>query len=130
MTAKPFEQFQTILNDLDAKKYQGAFRMAWNMDYPDMENYLRPIFSKEAITNGSNYSGYVNEDFEKLLVKGDQAATHEDAVKQYQQADDVLLKDLPYIPLYFYTLNTGFSDKIKSMKIAGHNILWDSVKLS
>ncbi|MEU0035984.1 MULTISPECIES: ABC transporter substrate-binding protein [unclassified Streptomyces] len=130
VTAKPFEQFQTILNDLDAKKYQGAFRMAWSMDYPDAEDYLRPVFSKEAIANGSNYSGYVNEDFEKLLVKGDQAPTHEEAVKNYQQADDVLLKDLPYIPVYFYTLNAGFSDKIKSMKVAGHQILWDTVKLS
>ncbi|WP_329413269.1 ABC transporter substrate-binding protein [Streptomyces sp. NBC_00704] len=130
VTAKPFEQFQTILNDLDAKKYSGAFRMAWSMDYPDAENYLRPVFSKDAIANGSNYSGYVNEDFEKLLVKADQAQTHEEAVKLYQQADDVLLKDLPYIPVYFYTMNAGFSDKIKSMKVAGHQILWDTVKLS
>lgn len=130
VTAKPFEQFQTILNDLDAKKYQGAFRMAWSMDYPDMEDYLRPVFSKEAIANGSNYSGYTNEDFEKLLVQGDQAPTHEDAIKKYQAADDVLLKDLPYIPVYFYTMNAGFSDKIKSMKVAGHQILWDTVKLS
>jgi oligopeptide transport system substrate-binding protein len=130
VTAKPFEQFQTILNDLDAKKYQGAFRMAWSMDYPDMEDYLRPVFSKEAIANGSNYSGYVNEDFEKLLTQGDKAATHEESVKIYQQADDVLLKDMPYIPVYFYTLNAGFSDKIKSMSIAGHQILWDTVKLS
>ncbi|MER7835542.1 ABC transporter substrate-binding protein [Streptomyces sp. NPDC096040] len=130
VTAKPFEQFQTILNDLDAKKYQGAFRMGWSMDYPDMEDYLRPIFSKDAITNGSNYAGYVNEDFEKLLVQGDQAATHEEAVKKYQAADDVLLKDMPYIPVYFYTMNAGFSDKIKSMKVAGHQILWDTVKLS
>ena len=130
VTAKPFEQFQSILNDLDAKKYQGAFRMGWSMDYPDMEDYLRPIFSKDAIANGSNYSGYVNEDFEKLLVEGDTAPTHEEAVKKYQAADDALLKDLPYIPVYFYTMNAGFSDKIKSMKVAGHQILWDTVKLS
>ena len=130
VTAKPFEQFQTILNDLDAKKYQGAFRMGWSMDYPDMEDYLRPIFSKDAITSGSNYAGYVNEDFEKLLVEGDKAPTHEDAIKKYQEADDVLLKDMPYIPVYFYTMNAGFSDKIKSMKVAGHQILWDTVKLS
>jgi oligopeptide transport system substrate-binding protein len=37
---------------------------------------------------------------------------------------------MPYIPVYFYTLNAGFSDKIKSMSIAGHQILWDTVKLS
>ncbi|MET8248187.1 ABC transporter substrate-binding protein [Streptomyces sp. NPDC005202] len=130
VTAKPFEQFQTILNDLDAKKYHGAFRMGWSMDYPDMEDYLRPVFSKDAITSGSNYAGYVNKDFEKLLVEGDKAPSHEAAIKKYQEADDVVLKDLPYIPVYFYTLNAGFSDKIKSMKVAGHQILWDTVKLS
>ncbi|MEX3103342.1 ABC transporter substrate-binding protein [Streptomyces sp. V2] len=130
VTAKPFEQFQTILNDLDAKKYQGAFRMGWNMDYPDMENYLRPIYSTDAIANGSNYAGYSNPAFDKLLVEGDQGATPADAIKKYQAADDILLDEMPYIPIYFYKLNGGFSDKIKSVKIAGHNVLWDSVKLS
>ncbi|MDH6628102.1 oligopeptide transport system substrate-binding protein [Streptomyces sp. LBL] len=130
VTAKPFEQFQGILNDLDAKKYSGAFRMGWNMDYPDMENYLRPIFSKDAITSGSNYAGYVNPDFEKLIVEGDHAPSHEAAIKKYQEADDVILDEMPYVPVYFYKTNGGFSDKIKSVKIAGHQILWDSVKLS
>ncbi|MFJ2812083.1 ABC transporter substrate-binding protein [Streptomyces sp. NPDC087294] len=130
VTAKPFEQFQTILNDLDAKKYKGAFRMGWNMDYPNMENYLRPIFSKDAIANGSNYAGYTNEQFEKLLAAGDQATDSAGAVKQYQAADDVVLKDMPYIPVYFYRLNGGFSSKIKSVEVAGHNVLWDTVKLS
>ncbi|MFG2626973.1 ABC transporter substrate-binding protein [Streptomyces sp. NPDC048473] len=130
VTAKPFEQFQTILNDLDAKKYSGAFRMGWNMDYPNMENYLRPIFSKDAIENGSNYAGYTNEKFEQLLKDGDQATTPESAIKKYQEADDVLLDEMPYIPVYFYKLNAGYSSKIKSMKIAGGDVLWDTVKLS
>lgn len=130
VTAKPFEQFQTILNDLDAKKYSGAFRMGWNMDYPDMENYLRPIFSKDAITSGSNYAGYVNEDFEKLIVEGDQAPSHDAAIKKYQEADDVILDEMPYIPVYFYKTNAAFSDKIKTLKVAGHQILWDQIKLS
>jgi len=130
VTTKPFEQFQTILNDLDAKKYQGAFRMAWNMDYPDAENYLRPIFSTDAIANGSNYAGYSNPAFDKLLVEGDQAPVPADAIKKYQAADDILLDEMPYIPVYFYKLNGGFSDKIKSVKVAGHNVLWDTVTLS
>lgn len=130
VTAKPFEQFQTILNDLDAKKYGGAFRMGWNMDYPNAENYLRPIFSKDAIEHGSNYAGYTNEKFEQLLKDGDQATTPDGAIKKYQDADDVLLDEMPYIPVYFYKLNAGFSSKIKSMKIAGGQVLWDTVKLS
>ncbi|MGW1254001.1 peptide ABC transporter substrate-binding protein [Streptomyces sp. NPDC002513] len=130
VTPKPFEQFQTILDALDQKKYQGAFRMGWQMDYPNMEDFLRPIFSKDAIQNGSNYAGYTNEQFEKLLSQGDQATTTAEAIKQYQAADDVLLKELPYIPVYFYRLNSGFSDKITSMRLIAHQIDWTSVKLS
>ncbi|WEO95560.1 ABC transporter substrate-binding protein [Streptomyces sp. FXJ1.172] len=130
VTAKPFEQFQSILNDLDAKKYQGAFRMGWQMDYPNMEDFLRPVFSKDAIQNGSNYAGYTNDQFEQLLSQGDQATSQADAIKKYQAADDVLLKDLPYIPVYFYRLNTGFSNKISSMNIIAHQIDWTSVKLA
>ncbi|MEU2153860.1 ABC transporter substrate-binding protein [Streptomyces sp. NPDC019396] len=113
VTVKPFEQFGAILDDLGAKKYKGAFRMAWSMDYPAAENYLRPIFSEDAITNGSNYSGYVNKDVEKFLDQADTATSEDAAVKAYQQADDVLLKELPYIPVYFYKLNAGTSKNIK-----------------
>ncbi|WP_405723738.1 ABC transporter substrate-binding protein [Streptomyces sp. NBC_01537] len=130
VTAKPFEQFATILNDLDAKKYSGVFRMGWNMDYPNMENYLAPIFSKDAIANGSNYAGYSNPEFEKDLKAGDQAPTSAEAIKQYQAADDIILDEMPYIPVYFYKLNAGYSSKIKSMKIAGGDVLWDTVKLA
>ncbi|MEU6221552.1 ABC transporter substrate-binding protein [Streptomyces sp. NPDC047022] len=130
VTPKPFEQFQTMLDDLDQKKYQGSFRMGWQMDYPNIEDFLRPIFSKDAIQNGSNYAGYTNEQFEQLLAKGDQATTDADAIKQYQAADDVVLKDLPYIPVYFYRLNSGFSTKISSIQVISHQIDWTSVKLS
>ncbi|GHE32794.1 peptide ABC transporter substrate-binding protein [Streptomyces capitiformicae] len=130
VTVKPYEQFQGILNDLGDKKLQAGFRMGWNMDYPHMENYLAPIFTKKAIENGSNYAGYVNEDFEKLVKKADEEPDAAKAQKLYQQADDILLQELPYIPVYFYKLNAGYSDKIKSLKIAGGEVLWDTVKLS
>ncbi|TKA08942.1 peptide ABC transporter substrate-binding protein [Actinacidiphila oryziradicis] len=130
VTAKPFQQFPTILNALQAKTYKGAFRMGWSMDYPNMEDYLRPIFSKDAIQNGSNYAGYTNNQFEKLLVQGDTAATPADAVKAYQKADDVVLNDMPYIPVYFYRLNGGFSNNITGMNVVGHQVLWDTVKVS
>ncbi|MEV3989326.1 ABC transporter substrate-binding protein [Streptomyces sp. NPDC049837] len=113
VTVKPFEQFQTILNDLGDKKYSGAFRLAWSMDYPHAENYLRPVFSEDAIEHGSNYSGYVNPQVEKLLDQGDTATTEDAAIKAYQQADDLILKDMPYIPVYFYKLNAGLSKNLK-----------------
>ena len=71
-----------------------------------MENYLRPIFSKEAITNGSNYCGLRQQGLREAARQGRPGRHARGRLKLYQQADDVLLKDLPYIPVYFYTLNT------------------------
>ncbi|MFJ4092191.1 ABC transporter substrate-binding protein [Kitasatospora sp. NPDC089913] len=121
VTFKPFEKFGKILDALGAKEYSGAFRMAWQMDYPSMENYLRPIFSKVAIENGSNYGGYVNEQFESLLDQADQAKSVEDGQKLYQQADDILIKDLPYIPVYTYMTSAAYTKGVKNVVVDAQN---------
>jgi oligopeptide transport system substrate-binding protein len=117
VTVKPFEKFANILDDLDAKKYKGMFRMGWAIDYPSAENYLTPIFSTGAIKTGSNYAGYTNKAFDDAVAAGDQAPTAEEGLKLYQQADDILIKDLPYIPVYFYRNNSGYSTKVKNVHI-------------
>ncbi|WP_053647452.1 ABC transporter substrate-binding protein [Streptomyces sp. XY431] len=121
VTFKPFEKFGKILDALGAKEYSGAFRMAWQMDYPSMENYLRPIFSKVAIENGSNYGGYVNEQFESLLDQADQAKSVEDGQKLYQQADDILIKELPYIPVYTYMTSAAYTKTVKNVVVDAQN---------
>ncbi|MEU4836146.1 ABC transporter substrate-binding protein [Streptosporangium sp. NPDC023615] len=129
VAVKPFEKFATILDELDKKTYGGLFRMGWAIDYPSAENYLTPIFSTVAIKTGSNYAGWSNKEFDELLVKGDTAATMEESLKFYQQADDVLIKELPYIPVYFYRTNAAFSQKVKGVKVNLLNqIEWDQVE--
>lgn len=117
VTAKPFTKFGDMLDDLQAKKYKGAFRMGWSMDYPAAENYLRPIFSKVAIENGSNYGGYVNEEFEKLMDQADTATDAAEGLKLYQKADDVLIKDLPYIPVFSYMSSSAYSKTVKNVEV-------------
>ncbi|GLW12914.1 putative peptide ABC transporter DppA [Microtetraspora sp. NBRC 13810] len=129
VTVKPFEKFQAILDELDAKKYAGMFRMGWAIDYPSPENYLTPIFSTAAAKTGSNYAGYSSKEFDELLVKGDTAKTPEESIAFYQQADDILIKDLPYVPVYFYRVNAGFSQHVKGVKINLLNqVEWTSVE--
>jgi oligopeptide transport system substrate-binding protein len=126
---KPYEQFAAILDDLEQRKFTGAFRMGWAIDYPSAENFLTPIFGTGAIETGSNYGGYSNKEFDELLVKGDTAKTAEESLKFYQQADDILIKDLPYIPVYFYRLNAAQSQNVKGLKVNLLNqIEWLSVE--
>ncbi|MGW0362299.1 peptide ABC transporter substrate-binding protein [Streptomyces sp. NPDC002990] len=117
VTAKPFTKFGDMLTDLGDQKYKGAFRMAWSMDYPAAENYLRPIFSKVAIDNGSNYGAYVNEEFESLLDQADRSTDPAAATKLYQQADDVIIRDLPYIPIFTYMSSSAYSKSVKNVEI-------------
>ncbi|MFI7618458.1 ABC transporter substrate-binding protein [Nonomuraea terrae] len=117
VTPKPFEKFQGILDALDAKEYKGLFRMGWSIDYPSAENYLTPIFGTGSIGTGSNYGGYSNKEFDELVAKGDQATDAAEGLKYYQQADDILLKDLPYIPVYFYRAVYANSSKVKNVKL-------------
>ncbi|MGW0811097.1 peptide ABC transporter substrate-binding protein [Nonomuraea sp. NPDC002799] len=127
--AKPFEKFASILDELDSKKYKGLFRMGWAIDYPSAENYLSPIFSTGAIATGSNYGGYSNKKFDDLIAQGDQAATVEEGLKFYQQADDILNAELPYIPVYFYRNNSGYSTKVKNVHINLLNqVEWSDVE--
>ncbi|MFC4060319.1 ABC transporter substrate-binding protein [Planomonospora corallina] len=126
---RPFEGLGQILDELQAKKYGGMFRMGWSIDYPSAENYLTPIFSTGAIKNGTNFSGYSNPEFDAFLAKGDGAATYEESLRYYQKADDLLLRDLPLIPIFFYRANAAFSEHVRGVKINLLNLIeWTSIE--
>ena len=115
-------KFADLLTKLKQKQSVGLFRMGWVMDYPSMENYLGPLYS----TNGSsNYYGYSNPEFDKLLAEGASAPTEDEAIKKYQAAEDLLAKDMPVIPLRFGQNNFGHSTKVKNVEMD----LFDRVNL-
>ncbi|MEU3722114.1 ABC transporter substrate-binding protein [Streptomyces sp. NPDC031705] len=117
VTAKPYAKFGDMLDDLGAAKYKGGFRMAWSMDYPAAENYLRPIFSKQAIEQGSNYGHYKNDEFEKVMADADKATDPAEGLKLYQKADDIIIKDLPYIPVFTYMSSSAYSKSVKNVEV-------------
>ena len=89
-------------------------RLGWLMDYPLMENYLGPLYG----TNGSsNYYGYSNPAFDSLVKEGSEAATPEAAIQKWQQAEDILAKDMPVIPLRFGQNVFGHSEKVKNVDV-------------
>ncbi|MCZ7378478.1 peptide ABC transporter substrate-binding protein [Micromonospora sp. WMMC250] len=107
-------KFADLLTKVEKKTPVGAFRMGWVMDYPTMEDYLGPLYS----TNGSsNYYGYSNPEFDKLVKEGSAAKTQDEAIAKYQQAEDILAKDMPVIPLRFGENVFGHSSKVKNVEM-------------
>src|SRR5690348_11769922 len=84
------------------------------MDYPLMEDYLTPLYS----TGGSsNYYGYSNSAFDSLVKEGSAARTPADAIKKWQQAEDILAQDMPVVPLRFGQNVFGYSPKVTNVTV-------------
>jgi len=90
----------------------GMFRLGWVMDYPSMEDYLTPLYS----THGSsNYYGYSNPEFDRLVAQGAQQPDADASIKLYRQAEDILARDLPVIPLRFSQNTFVYSTNVQNV---------------
>jgi len=110
----PQPKFAELLTKIEKKEPVGLFRMGWIFDYPAMENYLGPLYT----THGSsNYYGYGNAQFDRLIAEGDRSATPSEATRLYQQAEDILARDLPVVPLRYDQNNFGHSTRIRNVRM-------------
>jgi len=105
---------QGIDDDQGTDGVTGPFRLGWVMDYPSMQNYLENLHGTGA---GSNYTTYSNPEFDDLMAQGKAASSLEEAVSLYQQADDLIIQDMPIIPLWF-----GVSQAVTSERVTNVNI--------
>lgn len=111
---EPYATFQEFLKARQ-NNIQSAFRSGWQPDYPFVSNYLLPLFhSNAADGKGSNDVNFKNADFDKYCDEGAAAKTQEDAIKKYEEAQKVLLTNLPAIPLWSYNTVFVFSKKVKT----------------
>ena len=90
------------------------FRTGWQMDYPTIENFLGPIYATGA---GSNDGDYSNPDFDAKLAEASAAASPEEAITLYQEAEAILAEDLPAIPMWYGRTIAGYSNNVADVKI-------------
>jgi oligopeptide transport system substrate-binding protein len=103
---------------MDEQGMTGPFRMGWAMDYPSPQSYLEPLYSTQAQPPaGSNVGFYSNPDFDALVAEGNAAPTDEQAVAAYNRAEDVLLEDMPVIPLFFQVTQSVHSADVADVVV-------------
>ncbi|WP_099360742.1 peptide ABC transporter substrate-binding protein [Fredinandcohnia onubensis] len=92
------QEWGTYLDTTEQKNYQMA-RMGW------IGIFVDPVVMLDYYLGDSpnNRTGWVNEEFDSLMQ---QAKVEQDQAKRYQllhDAEKVLMNDLPFIPVSFYT---------------------------
>ena len=101
----------------DEQGMTGPFRLGWGMDYPSPQNFLEPLFSTAALPpNGSNTSFYSNPEFDRLISEGNQAESNDEAIELYQQADDLVLEDMPVMPMFFRQTQGARSENVEDVQ--------------
>ncbi|MFZ1115651.1 MAG: ABC transporter substrate-binding protein [Propionibacteriaceae bacterium] len=106
--------FKTLRDQIVKKEIKGLFRTGWQMDYPSIENFLAPLYATGASSNDGEYS---NPKFDAKLKEAAAAASLDEANKLYQEAEDILGKDLPVIPMWYYDQASGWSDRVTDVKV-------------
>jgi oligopeptide transport system substrate-binding protein len=120
-TGKPVPVFDEFRKDITDRSIESAFRSGWQADYPGMYNFLGPLYGTNA---GSNDGDYSNPDFDKLIKEGNAADNPDDAAKKYVESQEILLKDLPAIPLWYDNVTGAWSTQVDNVKFG-----WNSVPL-
>ena len=116
-----YPDFKSLRDDVTNRTIEGAFRTGWQADYPLLSNFLGPLYGTGASSNDGDYS---NAEFDDLLKKANGAADQEAAVKDLNAAQEILLKDLPAIPLWYSNLTGGYSEDVDNVVFG-----WNQVPL-
>jgi oligopeptide transport system substrate-binding protein len=111
--AEAMPTFAAVRQAANAHKLTGMVRAAWQQDYPDVEDWIGPLY----VTGGSsNDSTYSNPQVDALYKEGTSAATVEAAHAKFAAAIKIVDQEVPVIPIYYYGQQAGWSTKIKSLQ--------------
>jgi oligopeptide transport system substrate-binding protein len=109
--ATNFGQYRQVVN---GAKLTGLGRSDWGADYPSIENFLNPIVKTGASSNDGKYSNPAVDD---LLKQAGSTADKAKAIKLYQEASKLAIKDLPKIPTWVEKGVGGRSKKLKAAQL-------------
>ncbi|MFI6210075.1 ABC transporter substrate-binding protein [Streptomyces sp. NPDC051041] len=107
--------FQAELNARDNKEVKSLYRSGWVLDYPFIANFIRDLFGTNS---DGNKGGFSNKEIDQLIARADSAKTLEESEKLYQEIEKKLPEHMPSIPLWYYKVNAGYSEKVTGVKYA------------
>lgn len=99
------------------------FRGSWIADYPDAENYLSLFYSKNLQPYGSNYTYYVNKEYDKLFETSQKTVDENLRNHYYTQLDSLLMEDAPVVILYYDEVIRFSRSNVKDLGINPTNML-------
>ena len=110
LQSQEWKVFQTTRNNKD---YEIA-RHGWVGDYVDPMTFLEMWLS----TSGQNNAGYNNPKYDALVKAAKSEIDVEKRLELMHQAEDIIMEDMPIIPVYYYTQPKGIKSYVKDVRVS------------
>lgn len=96
---------------LDAQKRKDYFisRAGWSGDYNDPNTFLDLWITG----GGNNRAGFSNVEYDSLIAKTQSATNQEERYALFNKAEEILLRELPILPIYFYVSSHLRAESVK-----------------
>jgi oligopeptide transport system substrate-binding protein len=112
--AEGLPTFAVFREGINAHKMKGMYRSGWQQDYPDVENWIGPLY----VTGGSSNDGlFSNAEIDKLYKEGTAASSVEAAHAKFAEVTKILDAEVPTVPMFFVTQQFGVSERILGAKV-------------
>jgi oligopeptide transport system substrate-binding protein len=103
----------------------GLFHMRWAADYLDPQNFLSMMLgthSDDPPFGPENRMDYSNPEFDRLCKEADSTMDPERRLQLYAQAEDIVLQDAPWVPIYYQRDAELIRPRIKGLRnsLFGH----------
>jgi oligopeptide transport system substrate-binding protein len=91
-----FKSYVELMNRVDFD----ILRSRWIGDYDDPKTYLDMFVT----AGGNNNTNWSNADYDRLIREASRTTDPEARFELFQQAEEILLRELPVTPIFFGTL--------------------------
>ncbi|NBX92916.1 MAG: peptide ABC transporter substrate-binding protein [Proteobacteria bacterium] len=92
------QEWKVFLDTQHSHNYMVS-RAGWIADYNDPNTFLDMLTTG----NGNNHAAWSNTSYDELIAKAAKEKSPQKRNQLFQKAEEILLEELPVLPLYIYT---------------------------
>ncbi|MEE1791226.1 ABC transporter substrate-binding protein [Streptomyces sp. BE308] len=123
----PVGTFADFRSQVSQQKLSGAWRAGWQMDYPLIQNFLQPVYYTNAPSNDGKWS---DKKFDDLVDQANAETDKAKAVSTFQDAERILVQQMPVIPLWYQNGSAGYSDRVSNVALNSFSVpVYEEIKV-